>query len=139
MKLLEKMEKITEVFFAIALLYWLRNLFYVKCRMRTPSDLREGVVLIKPPLIIRMLAGVPVLNRNFGNGAVVFEVFWGQYFAIMLAALNLIARVDSNLSSLWINSEDGVIYFHLIIFLMALLLSGIIAFVMRKLYYYKRL
>ena len=104
-----------------------------------PSDLREGVVLIKPPLIIRMLAGVPVLNKNFGNGAVVFEVFWGQYFAIMLAVLNLIAHVDPNLSSLLPNSEDGVIYFHIIIFLMALLLSGIIAFLMRKLYYYKRL
>jgi len=79
------MEKTIYVYWVISLLLWLRNIYFTKYEWDNSSSLKPGTILIKPPVISRVLAGIPTLKKNFGNGVTILNVFWGQYFALLLA------------------------------------------------------
>lgn len=133
------MEKINQIYLVLSLLIWLNGIYFTKFNCKTPSDLKKGTILIRPPLVARIIAGVPTLNSNFGKGSVILNIFWGQYFAVILAIFTLLIIANPQPTSIIPNSQGTIIYLYQAILVIALLLGGIPTFIMYKTCFHQKI
>ncbi len=133
------MEKINQIYLVLSLIIWFYGIYYTKFNCKTPSDLKKGTVLIRPPLVARIIAGVPTLNSNFGKDAVILNIFWGQYFAVILAIFTLLINANPQFASIIPNLQVATIYLYQAILVIALLLGGTLTFIMYKTCFHQKI
>lgn len=124
------MEKTIYIYWAISLLLWLRNIYFTKYEWGNSSSLKQGTILIKPPMLLRVLAGVPTLRKNFGNDITILNVFWGQYFALLLAICAPILLTKAN---------NVTFLLHQAILVIAFSISSLPTYIVYKTCFYKKI
>jgi hypothetical protein len=97
---------------------------------KNASDLLPGTILIRPPKMLYLLSGMPIL-KGMPKGVMVINIFWRQMLAIFLV---ICAVMVNNL-----NLFDDILLLYMSTLLSAFLFSGLTSSIVSKMYYYSRL